>query len=400
MKTAAVICEYNPFHNGHLYQINKIKEELHVDNIIALMSPDFVQRGEPAIIDKHSRAAQAIESGISVVLSMPVSIATSSADLFAYGSVCILDKLGIVDYLVFGAECDSLNLLSEISVKISAKAALDSPEIKSLMKKGMTYAKARAAIFPEYSDILSKPNNILAIEYIKSLNELNSNIKPYLIRRKNSDYNNDNIKDTDIMASASAIRNLVQNSNNYELLKKNVPQLTFKDLLSKTLINTDDFSSQLVYKLLSENDFTKYSDVDSDLSDKIKKNINSFTGFSDFIELIKSKDLTYSRISRGLLHILLNIKGNNDLSKQLINKLSFIRILALNREASYLIKNIKEKGFIQPISSVPDNYSLFNDADTLIFNEDLFASQIYSSASSLKAGQAVIHDYSKPVIIK
>lgn len=399
MKTAAIICEYNPFHNGHLYQINKIKEQLDAENIICLMSPDFVQRGEPAVVNKHIRSSFALEAGASVVLSMPVSIATASAELFAYSSVSMLNRLGTVNYLVFGAECDSLDTLTNVANELLTKASIDSPEIKVLLKEGYTYARARSTIMPQYDEILSKPNNILAIEYIKALLQLKSDIKPVLIKREGSGYNDSSIPEGSSFASATALRAAILNDEK-ETVKIHVPSYVYDRLSTEPIANLNDLSDMLLYKLLSEDSYSDYFEISGDLSDKIKKNLCNYHSFEQFIDLLKSKDLTRARISRGLLHILLNIKGTITERKALIDNISHIRMLSLNRQASSFIKETAKCGSIRLISSVTDNESGFNNSDKILFSEDLFASRLYSSVIAANNNLSAIHDYSRPIITK
>ena len=219
MKTAGIIAEYNPFHTGHEYQINYIKEKLRTDYVVIAMSGDFVQRGTPALFSKYVRAEMALRSGADLVLELPVSISSASAELFARGGVQLLDGLGVTDILCFGSECGDTDALMEL-----AKILADEPEdfqtaLRRNLKNGMTFPKARSmalsAVFPEsekYQQLLSSPNNILGIEYCKAILRENSSISPVSIKREGNDYHENTLSENHF-PSASAIRNAILDFN-------------------------------------------------------------------------------------------------------------------------------------------------------------------------------------------
>ena len=219
MKTAGIIAEYNPFHTGHEYQINYIKEKLRIDYAVIAMSGDFVQRGTPALFSKYVRAEMALQSGADLVLELPVSISSASAELFARGGVQLLDGLGVTDILCFGSECGDTDALMEL-----AKILAEEPEdfqtaLRRNLKNGMTFPKARSmalsAVFPEsekYQQLLSSPNNILGIEYCKAILRENSSISPVSIKREGNDYHENTLSENHF-PSASAIRNAILDFN-------------------------------------------------------------------------------------------------------------------------------------------------------------------------------------------
>ncbi|MBQ9863415.1 MAG: nucleotidyltransferase family protein, partial [Lachnospiraceae bacterium] len=188
MTIAAVICEYNPFHNGHKYQLDMIRKKLNADYIICIMSGDYVQRGEPAIFSKEIRTRWALENGADLVLQLPIAYATGSADLFATGAVSILNRLNCVDYLCFGSECGDIDTLCICAEKLLTEGQVGSEGIRALMKQGNTFAKSRYLLFPEFEMLLQYSNNVLALEYIMALMRTNSSIKPYTIKREGEDY--------------------------------------------------------------------------------------------------------------------------------------------------------------------------------------------------------------------
>lgn len=398
METAAIICEYNPFHNGHLAQINLIKKELKADVIICIMSGDFVERGEPAVFDKHIRAAHALNNGADVVLTLPVSASLASADLFAYSAVSILDRLNCVDHLCFGAECDDPKRLIELADKLK-NININSADIKDRLKQGMTFAAARAALFPEYEDLLKGSNNILALEYLNALNLLGSKIEPFIIKREGTLYNDTTLSDN-TLPSASAIRKKMCEGN-FSSLKTFVPNDVFMSISKETSVFLDDFSQALYYKLLSENDCADYLEISNDLSNSIKKKLSSYVSFSSYIDALKSKNLTRSRISRGLMHILLNIKGNNDSRYEMLKELECVRMLGFRNTDNIkaFFKITDERSDIKLIANPAKDKESFNKATVSMIDEDLFAASLYNNISCAKSGKQPQNDCSRKLII-
>ena len=234
MKIAGIIAEYNPFHNGHLYQIN----ETRADIVVAVMSGNFVQRGLPACWDKWTRAKYAVENGVDLVLELPVDFSVASAERFAFGGVYILNALGCIDTLCFGAE-DDLSALKE------AASALGNANVEELMKKapqGTAYHHLRNLAVPD-SDIIKKPNNILAIEYLKALSKLPSTISPFAVKRVGAGYNETVPKDG--YASATYLREALKTNGYEEFMPLPVPN-------EKTLC-ADDFYELILYSLQTKN---------------------------------------------------------------------------------------------------------------------------------------------------
>ena len=398
MKTAAIICEYNPFHNGHLTQINLIKKELKADLILCIMSGDFVERGEPAVFDKHIRASHALTNGADVVLMLPVFASTASADLFSYSAVSILNRLNCIDFLCFGAECDDPDRLIELSHKLES-IDINSFEIKELLKKGMTFAAARASLFPEYADLLNGSNNILALEYLNALKVYGSKIKPYIIKREGTSYNDTTLKEN-ALPSASAIRKALCEGN-VSSLDSYVPNDVFMSISKETPVFLDDFSQSLYYKLLSESNYSDHLEISGDLSNGIKKNLSSFVSFSSYIDTLKSKNLTYLRISRGLLHILLNIKGTNDSRREMIKEIECVRMLGFRNSdiVKAFFKLIDESSDIKLTVNPAKDKDSFNEATVSMIDEDLFSASLYNNIYCAKSGKQPQNDCSRKLII-
>lgn len=403
MKVSGVITEYNPFHNGHKYQLEQIKQETGADYIIVAMSGNFVQRGNPALLDKYTRAKIALSNGADLVLEIPTIYACSSAEYFAQAGVSLLNSTGVVSTLCYGVEEKSdtistiANLLNNPTDKYNSKIAF-------YTKNGDSFPVARKKalldIMPDHQKdeterILSTPNNILAIEYEKALQK--TNIIGHQIIRIGEGYHSTSLNTN--FASASAIRdnirkNLKDNAS-IESIKKCVPETTYESLTNTSdIVFSDDVSGLLYYKLLANKatGFIEYADCSEELSSKIINNIYKYESFSQFCGLLKSKNYTYTRISRVLTHILLDIK-RNDYSSNLSNSM-YLRVLGFKRDSSALLHEIKEKASVPLITKVADASSILSPSALYMFDKDIFAADLYSS---LKPNS--YNEYTHPLII-
>ena len=334
MKIVGIIAEYNPFHKGHEFHIEKAKKITGADAAIIIMSGDYVQRGIPSIMPKHLRTQMALACGADVVLELPVCYATGSAEYFATGAVSLLEALGCVDYLCFGSECGEIKILQQIADVLCKETELYKVLLQKHLKNGNAFPAARKLAFIEYlgknkslscipeqiSAILDSPNNILAIEYLKALSCLNSSIKPVTITREGAGYHDQTLGG--LFSSASALRQglqdceLTKNANHTPAINhilRELPQnchKIFKENYHKCFpVFADDFSLLLKAKLLTEtkDTLTRYLDITPEIANRIITFRNDFLTFSQFCDLIKTKNVTYSRISRCLIHILLGI---------------------------------------------------------------------------------------------
>lgn len=397
MITAAIICEYNPFHNGHLYQIERIKKELSADRIICIMSGDFVQRGEPAVLSKEIRTRMALECGADLVLLLPVAFATSAADNFAHAGVSILNRLGVVDYLCFGAECDDAETLVALSKKLSAITP-ENPDLKALLKDGMTFARAREALIPEAGDILDKPNNILALEYLCALNRLDSNIKPFIIKRTGAGYNDEELTSDGNIQSATALRKVMA-AEGVAGLRGYIPDKALEPIPAGQFLFPGDLDTPLLDALLREDDLSLFTDVSKDLAERIKNNLSEYNGFEAFAEQLKTKNFTRARINRALLHILLNIREDSKHLKELSDTLTYVRILGFKKDSKDILKDIKTKGSIVPVTKIPDIYDDADPVQKRMLDSELYASTLYDRLLSLKFDIRIPQEYSKPCVM-
>jgi predicted nucleotidyltransferase len=407
MKTIGIIAEFNPFHRGHEYLIDKCKKDLNADFCVVVMSGDFVQRGAPAIVDKFTRTRMALNGGADLIFELPIYYSLGSAEFFALGAVSLLNSLGVVDYLCFGSEIPDLGALDAIADILVKEPDDFKKALNENLKNGDSYPAARSKALqmqlPFISDdILKSPNSILAIEYLKALKLTGSKIKPYTIQRKGEGYHSE---EATKFSSAQGIRKLLlANTTSHpddtdNLIKELIPASSvseFDSYLGK-FVDINDFSDLLHYKLLLEkgSDFTRYLDITDDLSNRINANIEIYKDFNSFCELLKSKNLTFTRISRCMMHILLNItKENMDIYKA-DNFTSYLRILGMKKECISLLSSIKENGQLPIINRLKDTEKILSPIQMKLFEETLSASLIYNS----KASNNIVSEYKLKQII-
>ncbi len=413
MKIAAVIAEYNPFHNGHSYQLQTIRQQLCTDYIIVVMSGDFMQRGIPAIMDKYDRCRMALENGADIVFELPAYFSLGSAEYFAAGAVSLLDKLGVVDFLHFGSECGDIDILTSCASVLTNESDTYQYTLNNALKEGKSFPTARAIAINSTSknipnlknaldSLLTNPNNILGIEYIKALLQRNSSITPVTISRIGEEYNSSALI-SGTFASANAIRELLKNihssanTNQLLTLSEFVPDSIYyeiynklsvaKNTFSAPFVFTDDFSQLLRYKLLSElqksqNQLSNYYDVTQQLANTFYKNIDHFTTFSDFASVCKSKNLTYTRISRCLMHILLDMKQDAIDTLKANDYSLYARLLGFNERGKNILKHIKANASIPIISKLPKALKEFDKIALISLKADIYASTIYQSVHS------------------
>lgn len=403
MKVAAIIAEYNPFHNGHLYQLNETKNRLDADYIIVLMSGNFVQRGAPAICNKYLRAKMALSCGADAVFELPVQYALSSAEAFASGAVCLLSQLGTINVLSFGSESGELRPLWDYAQLLchSYEDLEFLHQLQTYQKQGLSFPSARDKAMKEYfaneTIIPLLPNNILGIEYCKAIITQHSSIKPFTLKRCGENYHSMQLPASqNHFASASALRQSIKTTGNAfaEHFPAPVYALIKEQQLLQEYLTENDFSLLLHYKLLMEQatGFTSYTDCSRELSDKIVKQLSSFTDFESFCTLLKSKELTYTRISRVLMHILLNITP-----KEL--EIPYARLLGFQKNASPLLKAIKENSSIPIISKLADAERILNASGNALLNQDIRCAHIYESVYAAKTGKTAHNEYRQSPII-
>lgn len=391
MKTAAIICEYNPFHNGHEYHIMQTRNITGADFVIALMSGNYVQRGTPAIMDKKIRAKAALLCGADLVIELPLFASTASAPDFAFGAVSLLHKLGVVDYLSFGSECQDINKLWQIASFLIKYEEDIEVGTKHFMNLGHSYPKAKEMYLSEHlSDpslinILKQPNNILGIEYLKSLIRLHSSITPVCIKRVANEHHDDTL--TPVISSATSIRNALE-QNGMEPLSSRVPDCVhslYKEHYQKDFpICSDDFSILLHSKIFSIADPTEIVGISEDFYDRLFKKYRPDLSFEQLVFSCKSKNITWSKVSRNLLHILLEITNSKLSIARRYQMAPYYQILGFRRSSSSLIKEIKNNSSIPMVRHLrPLNDSLPDDIKELLSTEQ-YAQHLYTSVVGQK----------------
>ncbi len=416
MKTIGIIAEFNPFHNGHKYLIDKCKKDLHADRVIVVMSGDYVQRGAPAIIDKFTRAVCALNHGADLVLELPIYYSLGSAEYFAKGAVSILSGLGCVDYLCFGSEFPDVDKLYEIADIVQEEPALYKEVLSASIKEGDSFPAARAKALDaqlrstsksyssaDYEKLLSSPNTILGIEYLRALKKRNQFIKPYVIQRVGRPFHSEELGS---IPSAAGIRARLL-SGIGDRIKLNAPFILDGTMPTTAIesisgyegrfMQSNDFSNLLSYKLMLEKNegYTRYLDVTRDISNRIQSNLEYNDGFSSFCNHLKTKNLVHTRISRCLMHILLNITEENMKAYKDDEYTAYARILGLKAASSDLIKVINDYGYIPVLSRLKDADKLLTPLQKQLLDETLIASQIYNSI----AGNGITSEYSLKQIV-
>ncbi|MFR8315114.1 nucleotidyltransferase [Eubacterium ventriosum] len=426
MKIVGIIAEFNPFHNGHKYLISKAKEVCNADAAVIVCSGNYVQRGMPAIINKTSRCEMAMLNGADLVIELPVVYSTASAELFATASIALLDSLNCVDYLCFGCETDSIDLLNTV-----AEILINEPkEYKDLLtinlKTGISFPKARAKALDEYfkkynldysldinskkyakypSDITSnsnldintfinQPNNILGIEYIKALMRFNSKINPVPLKRLGAGYHSLDTRTK--LASATGIRTAMANKDNISGL---LPDNCLNIIKNHTTIEYNDFSTVLGSKLLSMDTLDHIEGINQDLSNRIANNKYNFTDIETFIPMLQSKNYTYSAISRALLHIILDIK--TDGLKEFIsnNYVNYAMILGFNKNTGVL-SEISKSTKIPLVSKFATFYKEADYNQRKMLDINLKADNLYRMIYMNKTSETLPTEFQRQIIIK
>lgn len=348
MKTVGIITEYNPFHLGHQYMIAEAKKITCADRVVVVMSSSFVQRGEPAFLDKWTRAKAALLNGVDMVLELPVLFATANAETFASAAVRILEDTGIVDVLCFGSESGNLTTLQE-----AAKLMTDeTEEFRSLLKShldlGMSYPTARSKALETISNINSKilnqPNHILALEYLKALERYQCSMIPMTIRREGSAYHSTSLENK--FASASAIRKGILEDQVAEAFAQ-VPENCY-ELYGKTLslgtapVLWKNYAAPLNYKLrtMSAEELANIFEVTEGLENRILRSIDTCYEIEDIVEYVKSKRYTRTKIQRILLHILLDIKASEVSYFMKKLHMPYIRVLGFRKENADILGDL------------------------------------------------------------
>lgn len=388
-KTVGIIAEYNPFHNGHLYHLQKAKQEANADYCIAVISGNFTQRGDTSIVNKWAKAYMAICGGADLVIELPTIYSVSSAENFANGAMKILDSLKIVDSFAFGAEANDIATLNNIANVLYEEPRGYTSILNHELQKGISYPTARENALmmylndiKRYANILSSPNNILAIEYLKALKVQKSNLKPIMIKRQKVYYNENHIIDN--FASATGIRELLRKKE-YSKIKKVVPKSTYQILgqqnqKGELIPGLEKYEKEIIYTLrkMPASEIANLPDVSEGLENAIKNAANNYNNLTDLINSIKSKRYTQTRIQRILIYALLGInKKMMNTSKKVT---PYVRVLGFNQNGRKLLSEITMKNpKINMITSVKKYMNQNKDKQLAeILDLDILATNVYT----------------------
>lgn len=377
MNVVGIIAEYNPFHEGHAYQIQKAKEQCGAEFAVVVMNGDFVQRGEPAIFDKYTRTKEALLGGADLIFELPVRFGLSSAGDFAMGGVLALNALPFVTHLCFGTETGDLTPLLQAATFLCDEPDSYRTRVKHFVKQGILYPKARSLALAAESGLPTEtwdsPNNILGLEYCVALQKLHSKIKPFTIRREGQGYHDNDTPALSDFPSATFLRKQIRKAGEKENL------------------SLSDFSSLIGYSLLTAKDLCRIKDITPDLSDRIRNELPKYREINEFVKTIKNPSLTTGRIKRSFFQCLFDIEKEEPV-------MPYLRVLGMKKEASSLLSQ-KENASCQILTKLAFDVPKMDDTAKKLFAKDLLASDLYRQIFCHKYNQTLPNEYQHPPIV-
>lgn len=377
MNVVGIIAEYNPFHEGHAYQIQKAKEQCGAEFAVVVMNGDFVQRGEPAIFDKYTRTKEALLGGADLIFELPVRFGLSSAGDFAMGGVLALNALPFVTHLCFGTETGDLTPLLQAATFLCDEPDSYRTRVKHFVKQGILYPKARSLALAAESGLPTEtwdsPNNILGLEYCVALQKLHSKIKPFTIRREGQGYHDNDTPALSDFPSATFLREKIRKAGEKENL------------------SLSDFSSLIGYSLLTAKDLCRIKDITPDLSDRIRNELPKYREINEFVKTIKNPSLTTGRIKRSFFQCLFDIEKEEPV-------MPYLRVLGMKKEASSLLSQ-KENASCQILTKLAFDVPKMDDTAKKIFAKDLLASDLYRQVFCHKYNQTLPNEYQHSPIV-
>lgn len=399
MRVVGIVAEYNPFHNGHLYQIKYAKEKLNADAVIVVMSGDFVQRGEPAILDKYTRSKMALMNGVDLVLQMPVTASTASAEIFAKTGIAMLLATGVVTNLVFGCEEENEMVFYEVAKLLLEESDEFKDALSESLKAGDSFAKARAnAILKTYKGsypkerleaFLNGSNNILGIEYTKALLESGKDIPIHPLKRYGTHH--DSLHPTEHFASATLLRKSIITKEDVsdmvsEYVPKNCLDGIFQAVDNGAILEANDISLLLHERLISGREENDIADLTKELWERILNLRNEFVSYTEFCDLLKTKNMNHSRIRRALIHLVLQIKGTDIESLKDCGYLPYVRVLGFNEAGARLLKDIKSNTKVPLFVSPSEITKSLSGSSLILWKKDLYAADLYRVLLTTKTG--------------
>jgi len=405
MKHIGIIAEYNPFHNGHAYQLNKAKELFPDKKIVVLMSGNYVQRGEPAIYNKYIRTQCALQEYADIVFELPLLFSCASAEHFACACLQAFHKLGTIDTLCFGAETDDITLLKEIAHICAVEPDSYKTSLQEALKEGLSFPKARMLAISTYmktqdiESLLKQPNNILAIEYLKAIERYHFDITPVIIKRIGNDYHDNDTNS--IYSSATAIRNQIMNGTQSiaHTIPKSSSSIIEQTAFAKPLY-ISDFYTNLQYALWKDNaQLEQFFDVSSDLANQLRAIKQYPRSYNELLEILASKQYTTTRLQRILLNILLGISSTEMEYFKENNYITYLRLLGAKKDATSILKDIKEQATIPIINKVANAKTLLSSTSYSYYQQELHRNHLYAQIFYNKYGIHVPSEYEHSVII-
>ena len=332
MQSVGIVAEYNPFHNGHLYHLQKVKEMFPETVIILVLGGSFTQRGNVSILDKWTKTKIALEAGADMVVELPFPFATGSADIFAEGAMAILNYLQ-AEAVVFGSESNDIEGMEKL-VDIQLQDPTFSSLVQVYLRMGYNYPTALSQALTEITGhTYHLPNDLLGISYIKAIKRHHYSIRPYSIKRTTNYHEQDS---TQTITSATTIRNRLQQK---KAIEEQVPAFVYP-YLPKKIVTIDDYFCYCKYKILCDHQLDQYALVDKGMAQKLKQHINQCQNFDQLIHCVKSRNLTYNRIARMLLYILCGYTKNMAENAKMI---TYIRLLGFSKNGQQYLNKIKKE---------------------------------------------------------
>jgi len=380
VKTVGLVAEYNPYHNGHQYMVSKCREA-GATHVVAVMSGNFVQRGSVAIMDKRARAKAALLDGVDLVVELPVPWAVSTAELFAKGGLSVLQGLGCVDALAFGCETADKDMLIKASDAVCDIKVHEL--IKSELTGGITYAVARENAVrklygDEVADIISKPNNILAVEYLKAMKSLGSSFDVMPILRRGAEH--DSLKENGEFSSASALRIMLERGDTkaFDFMPEgSVAEFKRLQKVGRAPVCIDDSERAILSRLrmLTVEEIKEAPDISEGLENRIYNAIQSATSLEELYSIVKTKRYTHSRIRRIITSLYLGISPSDSL-----HKVPYIRVLGMNERGREILREAKNNAAMPILMKSSQSYDL-SDYGKHIFDLECKATNLYNLAS-------------------
>lgn len=409
MHVTGLITEYNPFHNGHLFHLKKARETTGADYTAVVMSGSFVQRGAPAVFDKYSRTRAALLSGADLVFEMPAPFSTASAREFASYAVALFTALGAVDSICFGSECGEIEPILRAARLLNEESESFKKRLQDFLKEGKTFPEARSAALAEEgaeeAKLLSSPNNILGVEYCQAVLRQRSPLSCFTIKREGNGYHDPSLNGA--LGSALAVRQALQSGTDVQALRFLLPDPSFDSVCRSIPVFLDDFSGLLNYRLLTEQEPERYAEIRPELAARIKKLAPGFASFDQRIKELKSRQLTYTGVSRGLIHLILGIEQRQmDLFKE-AGFAPYARILGFRKSAAPLLRRIKENSSIPVISKLAGAKKRLDPAGAAMLACEIQSSHLYQNVRCEKAASGAFpgrtavfqNEYTQPVLI-